>query len=97
MFCKLAIVSIAWSVSTVVFVFSSLVIAADMFRAVLFSMKSALLTRNKRRLIIASTWIASVALFTYFLYAPNVVPRHDTGRYCIFQWELTSHTRKCFR
>ena len=88
--CKL--LRITWPVSTCVSIFSMIAIAVDRFRAVLFPMKSALLSRNKRRLIIAATWIASVALRAHYLYAIKVVP-HDTGLYCDLQWETASQAR----
>ena len=81
------------SLSTVVSVVNMLVIAVDRFRAVLFPMKSALLSQNKRRLIIAATWLFSVALHGHIFYATKVVPR-DTGPYCTFQWEPESHMQK---
>ena len=83
--CKL--VSIAWSVSTSVSIFSMIAIAGDRFRAVLVPTKSPLLSRNKRRLIIAATWFASVALCAHFLYGAKVVPR-DTGLECTLQWSV---------
>ena len=89
--CKL--VFFAWPVPTGVSIFSMIAIAVDRFRAVLFPMKSVLLSRNKRRLIIVATWIASVALWGYFLYATKVVPR-DAGLFCILQWGPASHTLK---
>ena len=92
--CK--VVSIAWPVSTEVSILSMIVIAVDRFRAVLFPMKSALLSRNKRRLIITATWVASVALWAHFLHIAKVVPR-DTGETCVLQWELVSHTQNAFR
>ena len=89
--CK--VISIAWPVSNMVSILSMIAIAADRFRSVLLPMKSALF-RNKRRLIIASTWVASLGLQAPFLYAVKVVPRHDSGLYCTLQWDLTSHTQK---
>ena len=82
--CKL--VRIASHVSTGVSILSMIVIAVDRFRAVLFPMKSALLSRNKRWLIIVATWIASTVLWAHLLYATKVVPR-DTGLHCVLQWE----------
>ena len=89
--CKLT--WIAEPVSTGVSILLMIVIAVDRFRAVLFSMKSCLFSQIKRRLIIAATWLVSVALNSHILYATKVVPR-DTGPYCTFQWEPASHTRK---
>ena len=91
--CKL--VYIVWPVSASVSILSMIAVAMDRFRAILFPMKSALLSRKKRRLIIASIWIASVALCAHILYVVKIVPR-DTGLYCISQWELVSHTRNVF-
>ena len=90
--CKL--VWIACPVSTVVSMFSMIMIAADRFRAVLFPMRSAFFSGNSRRLIIASTRVASVALQARFLYAVKVVPRHDTELYCNIQYEQASYTFK---
>ena len=73
-----------------------IVIAVDRFRAVLFPMKSASLSRNKHRLIIATTWIISVALWGHFFYAAKTVIR-DNGLYCTLQWEPASHTWNTFR
>ena len=89
--CKLA--QFAGPVSAAVSVLSMIVIAADRFRAVLFPMKSVLLSRNKRWLIIASTWIASLAFQGDYLYRAKVVPC-DTGLYCVLQWEPASYTRQ---
>ena len=89
--CKL--VWIAWPVSTGVSILSMIVIAVNRFRAVLFPMNSTLLSRNKIRLIIPATWIASVALQAHFFYAAKVVPR-DTGLDCVIQWEPASHALK---
>ena len=89
--CKL--VMITWPLSIVVSILSMIVIAADRFRAVLFPMKSALLSRNKRRVIIAATWVASVALQSHALYAAKVV-LNGTGPYCTLQWNSALHMRK---
>ena len=87
-------VYISGPVSAWVSIFSMIAIAATRFRAVLFPMKSAVLSRNKRRLIIASTWIASVALQVLFLYRVEVIPRHDTGLACTVQLDAASHLWK---
>ena len=58
--CKLT--WIAEPVSTGVSILIMIVIAVDRFRAVLFSMKFCLFSQIKRRLIIAATWLVSVAL-----------------------------------
>ena len=89
--CKL--VKITELVSAEVSIFSMVAIAVDRFRAVLFPMKSVLLSQNKCQLIIAKTWVASVALQAHNLYAATAVP-HDTGLDCVIQWEPASHTQK---
>ena len=89
--CKL--VFNAWSVSTVVSILSMIVIAVNRFRAVLFPTKLALLSQNKRRLLLPATWIASVVLQAHFFYAAKAVP-HDTGLYCTVQRESASHAHK---
>ena len=66
-------------------------IAADRFRAVLFPLKPVLLSRNKCWLIIAATWIASVALQAHFLHLAEVVSL-DSGVYCTFQSETMLQT-----
>ena len=95
--CKLVVVS--WGLSLCVSVLSMLGIAADRFHAiVLFFMKSALFSQNKRRLIIAATWVASVAFRTHFLYAAKLVPNNNTGHLtCTVQWEPASYTSELYR
>ena len=92
--CKL--VWIAWGISTCVSILSLMVTAADRFHAVLFPMKSALITRKKRRMIIAAIWVASVAFQAIFLYGAKLVS-NDTGIYCIIHWESASHTKEMYR
>ena len=65
------LVFFAWPVSDGVSIVSMIVIAVERFRAILFPMKSASLSRNKHRLIIATTWIISVALWGHFFMQPR--------------------------
>ena len=58
--------------------------------------KSALFSRNKRRLIIATTWIVSVALQTHFLYTVEVVS-NATGNQCTLHWDPASYKMEVFR
>ena len=92
--CKL--VRVSWSLSTYVSMLSMIGIAADRFHAVLFPMKTALFSPKRRRLIIASTWIAAVALRAHFLYGAKLVP-HGTGLKCDILWEPASHTMNMLR
>ena len=92
--CKL--VHIAWGLSTFVSILSMMGTAADKFHAVLFPMKSALFSRNKRRLIIATTWIVSVALQTHFLYTVEIVS-NATGNQCTLHWDPESYKMEVFR
>ena len=92
--CKL--VHIAWGLSTFVSILSMMGTAADKFHAVLFPMKSALFSRNKRRLIIATTWIVSVALQTHFLYTVEVVS-NATGNQLTLHWDPASYKMEMFR
>ena len=89
--CKLA--GMAWGVSTFVSILSMIAIAADRFHAVLFPMRSALFSRNKCLLIIAATWVLSVAYRAHYLYAMKLLS-FGTGLYCVFQWEPASYMRE---
>ena len=82
--CK--IVYIAWDLSTYVSILSMMGAAADRFHAVLFPMKSALFSRNKRRLIIAATWVASVPFHSNYVYTVELVSS-ATSNHCILQWD----------
>ena len=86
-------VYMAWGISTFVSILSMMGSAADRFHAVLFPMKSALFSRNKRRLIIAATWVASVAFWAHFLYTAEIVS-NGTGHHCAIQWDPTSYKFK---
>ena len=89
--CKL--VCIAWGLSTYVSILSMMGAAADRFHAVLFPMKPALFSRNKRRLIIAVIWIISVAFQAHFFYTAELVS-NATGNHCDLQWNPTSYKMK---
>ena len=94
MLCKL--VWFAWGSSTCVSILSMMGTAADRFYAVLFLMNSALFSRKKRQMIIAATWVASVALRALFLYEAKLVS-NDNALKCTIQWQQTSYTRELVR
>lgn len=77
--CKL--VMIAWKVSILVSLFSMMTIAIDRFHGILFPMKSTLFSRNKCRLIIAATWVVSVAFWAHEFYEAELVT-DETGLHC---------------
>ena len=92
--CKL--VHTAWEISTFVSILSLLGIAADRFHAVLFPMKSALFSQNKRRLTIAAIWVVSVACWAHLPYGAKLVP-YGTGLRCTLQWKPASYKWEVFR
>ena len=89
--CKLFYIT--WGLSTCVSILSMMGTAADRFYAVLFPMKSTLFSRNKRRLIIAATWVASVALRAHYLYGAKLI-LDGSNLHCKLQWKPASYTRK---
>lgn len=89
--CKL--VGMAWGVSTLVSILSMIAIAIERFHAVLFPMKAALFSPNKCRLIIAATWVVSVAYRAHYFYAMKLVS-YKTGLHCVFHWESASYRTK---
>ena len=78
-FCKLEI--IAWKISILVSVISMMTIAIDRFHGIIFPLKLALFTRNKCRLVIAATWVASVAFWAHEFYEGKLVS-DETGLHC---------------
>ena len=91
--CKL--MHIAWGLSTYVSILSMMGSAVDRFHAILFSLKSALFSRNKRRLIIPATWFVSVAFQAHFLDTAELV-FNGTGNYCA-QWDPASYNVEALR
>ena len=92
--CKL--IWFAWGLSTYVSILSMMGAAADRFYAVLFPMKSALFSRNKRRLIITATWVVSVAFQAHYLYTVEIVSNAN-GNYCDIHWDPASYKFEVFR
>ena len=92
--CKL--IWFAWDLSTYVSILSMMGAAADRFYAVLFPMKSALFSRNKRRLIIAATWVVSVTFQAHYLYTVEIV-FNANGNYCDIPWDPASYKFEVFR
>ena len=69
--CKLTRSS--WSMSTFVSILSMVAIAVDRFHAVLFPIRPPLISRRNCRIIIATTWVASVASHAHYFYAAKLV------------------------
>ena len=65
----------------------------DRFHAVLFPIRPPLISRRNCRIIIATTWVASVASHAHYLYAAKLVTS-DVGLACEFQWEPASYTKE---
>ena len=89
--CKLTRSS--WSVSTFVSIFSMIAIAVDRFHAVLFPIRLPLISLINCYIIIATTWVVSVASHAHYLYAAKLVT-NDAGLVCEFQWEPASYTKE---
>ena len=92
--CKL--IWFAWDLSACVSILSMMGTAADRFYAVLSPMKSALFSRNKRRLIIAATWVVSVTFQVPYLYTVEIVSNAN-GNYCDIRWDPASYKFEVFR
>ena len=89
--CKLTRSS--WSVSTFVSILSMIAIAVDRFHAVLFPIRLPLISLINCYIIIATTWVVSVASHAHYLYTAKLVT-NDAGLVCEFQWEPASYTKE---
>ena len=87
---------IAWGSSTFISILSMIGTAADRFHAVLFPMRSVLLSQTKCQWIISATWVLSVVFRAHFLYGAEVVS-NGIGFQCTLQWEPASYKWEVFR
>ena len=78
---------------TVVSISNMIVLAFDRFRAVVFPLKPALISRKGCRTIIIATWIASMISGAGSIYALKLVS-HGTKLYCVFFWNNESDTTR---
>ena len=84
--CKLSF--LATDVSTLVSVESLLLIAVDRFRAVVFPLRSPLISSKQCRYFILVIWIVALAAHCPYLIALKVV-EHPEGLFCRWQWNDT--------
>lgn len=74
---------LASSLSTAVSIVSMVVIAAERFHAILFAMKSPLISRKAVRRIVVSTWVFALAFRANYLYGAETVSRGGQT-HCVF-------------
>ena len=84
--CKLSLFTT--DVSTLVSVQSLLLIAVDRFGAVVFPLRSPLISSKQCRYFILVIWIVAMAVHCPYLIALKVV-EYPEGLFCVFQWNDT--------
>ena len=82
--CKL--VPLAIDASTAVSVLSMLVIAIERYRGVLYPTKRAIITLKRRKIIIAITWVLSIAIHSFYFHIFKLDYSNLGQAYCVSSW-----------